>query len=701
MKNILLSALALVTLGACSTTNTTTTNTAKGLDRSIRPSASEAKALKIGDHEEFTLANGMKVFVIENHKLPTISYNLSYDIDPIVEGDKAGYTSMVGDLMEAGTKNRTKEALNEEVDFMGANMGVYSSGAYTSGLSKYNDKLMDILADVTLNPVFPEDELGKKVNEAIEGLKSSSTNADAIMGNVKSLVLYGKGHPYGEFLTEAALKNITLADCKKYYNTYFKPNNALLTIVGDINKADAEKLVNKYFGEWKKGTVPAHTYSKPASPASPKVYVVNKEGAVQSNIQISNLAEIKLGDKDYEAAQVFNQIFGSGFAGRLFQNLREDKEYTYGAYGGIRANKLIGNFSSSAKVRNEVTDSAIEQFMYEINRIRTENVTAKELQNAKNYIAGTFAQSLESSRTIARFAANIDDYKLDKDYFKNYLKRIDAVTVADIKSVANKYMQPNNISILVVGEASEIGEKLARFGDVNYLDIEGNKVDAPKKAETVAAGVTAETVIDKYINAVGGASKINAVKTMKGEYTTKMQGMDILMTNYYAAPNKTKSEIKVVQMGMVVQEMAFDGKQSSMKAQGQNVPVPEDKNKDTEIDSYMIPELVYDKMNVKTTLKGAKMINGSSAYEVVTVYPTGKTKSVFYDVKSGLKLKETSVEKSPQGEVNVVQEYSDYKEINGVMIPHMMKGSQGPQKMEFKLEKVEMNKPISDDTFKL
>lgn len=694
MKNIIISALALFTLGACSTTSTP-------LDRSVRPAASKAKALQIGDHKEFTLENGMKVYVIENHKLPTVSFNLSYDIDPIVEGDKAGYTSMVGDLMEAGTKNRTKEALNEEVDFMGANMGVYSSGAYTSGLSKYNDKLMDILADVTLNPVFPEDELSKKVQEAITGLKSSSTNADAIMGNVKSLVLYGKGHPYGEFMTEAALKNITLEDCKAYYNTYFKPNNALLTIVGDITKEDAEKLANKYFGEWKKGTVPTHAYTKPTEPAKTQVYVVNKEGAVQSNIQISNLAEIKLGDKDYEAAQVFNQIFGSGFAGRLFQNLREDKEYTYGAYGGIRANKLIGNFSSSAKVRNEVTDSAIEQFLYEINKIRDEEVGAEELQNAKNYIAGTFAQSLESSRTIARFAANIDEYKLDKDYFKDYLKRIDGVTAADIKRVANTYMKPNNINIIVVGEASEIGEKLARFGELTYLDIEGNKVAAPKKAGAIEAGVTAETVIANYIKAVGGKSNIIAVKTMKGEYTTKMQGMDIVMTNYFAAPNKTKSEIKVVQMNMVVQEMIFDGKNSKMLAQGQNVPVPADKNKDTEVDSYMIPEMAYDKLNVKTKLAGSKMVNGSSAYEVETTYPSGKVKSVFYDVTSGLKVKESSVEKSPQGEVNIVQEYSDYKKVNNVMIPHTMKGSQGPQKMDFKLEKVEINKTLSDDLFKI
>lgn len=695
MKNIIITALALVTLGACSTTSTP-------LDRSIRPSASEAKALQIGDHKEFTLENGMKVFVIENNKLPTVSFNLSYDIDPIVEGEKAGYTSMVGELMEAGTKNRTKEALNEEVDFMGANMSVYSSGAFTSGLSKYKDKLMDILADVSLNPVFPEDELGKKVKEAIEGLKSSSTNADAIMGNVKSLVLYGKGHPYGEFMTEAALKNITLEDCKQYYTTYFKPNNALLTIVGDITKKDAEKLVNKYFGEWKKGDVPTHSYSTPDSPEKTQVYVVNKEGAVQSNIQISNLAQIKLGDQDYEAATVFNQIFGSGFAGRLFQNLREDKEYTYGAYGGIRANKLIGNFSSSAKVRNEVTDSAIDQFIYEINRIRTENVSAEELQNAKNYIAGTFAQALESSRTIARFAANIDDYKLDKDYYKNYLKRIDAVTIEDIKRVSNKYMKPDNMSIIVVGEASEVGEKLARFGNVNYLDIEGNKVGAPSKMKAVEAGVTIETIFNDYAKAIGGKKVIESIKTISGDYTFKMQGMDVTMSNTFKAPNKTRSEMKVAQMNnAIVQASVFDGTKGSKQMRGQTMASTEDENKVSNIEGRLVPELTYKELGVKTKLLGVKKENNNEVYVIECTYPTGKVLTTTFDTKSGLKLKDTYTESTPQGDFNITQEYLDYKAINGLLWPHKLAGSQGPQKMEMILEKTEVNKTISEDTFKL
>ena len=674
-------------LSACTTTNEAP------LDRSVRPAASEAKELKIGEHEEFTLANGMKVYVIENHKLPTISYSLSFDIDPIYEGKKAGYTSMVGDLMEAGTKNRTKDNLNKEIDFIGANIGAYSQGVYASGLSKYNGKLMDMLADLTLNPVFPEDELKKSITETVTSIKSSSTNADAIMRNVKSVVLYGAKHPYGEFTTEETAKNITIEDVKGYYNSYFKPNNALLTIVGDISKAEAETIVKKHFGSWKKGEVPTHSYSKPAEPSSPQVFLVNKEGAVQSNIQISNVAEVKLGDADYEAIQVFNQIFGSGFAGRLFQNLREDKEYTYGAYGGIRTNKLIGNFSSSAKVRNEVTDSAIEQFLFEINRIRKEPVSAEELKNAQNYLAGTFAQSLESPRTVARFAANISEYKLDKDYYKNYLKRIDAVTVADIQRVATKYLKPGNINIIVVGEALEVGDKLKRFGNLTYLDKDGNKTTAPTKMEKAPEGVTAETVYADYIKAIGGKDAIASIKTMKGDYEMATPQGAIILRNSFEAPNKTKSEIIVPFMNnAVMRTSVFDGTKGSVTSQGKTTESDEKDNVESNIEGRIAPELTYSELGVKSKLLGIKDENGRKLYVIEATYPTGKLLTLMYDTETKLKLKETYTEKTPRGDFNIIQEFAEYKAVNGVLMPHALSGKQGPQPMSMTLKTVEVNK---------
>lgn len=641
-----------------------------GLDRSIRPSAGKAKEVTIGNYAEYALqsGNGMKVFVIENHKLPTLSYSLSLDIDPIVEGDKAGYTSIVGSLLEAGTKTKTKEQLDQEVDFMGANIGASSSGVYASGLSKYKEEMMSILADVTLNPSFPKEEFDKLIKQTLTSIEADAEQPDVISSHIKALTLYGKGHPYGEFETEKTVKNITLEDCKNYYNKYFTPNTAILTIVGDITLDEAKVLVEKNFGAWKIGKeVPTKTYTV-KKPTSPQVTVVNKDGAVQSNITVANVANLKLGDEDYAAVKVLNNIFGSGFSGRLFQNLREDKEYTYGAYGGVNSDKLIGEFSSFAKVRNEVTDSAVEQFLYEINKIRTEDVGAEELQNAKNYIAGTFAQALESPRTLASFAANIERYNLSKDYFKGYLKRIESVTPADVKRVANKYMNPENINIIVVGDAAEVGPKLARFGTVTYLNKEGEKVEAPKDNSDIVSDMTAEKVLAKYIEAIGGKAKLEAVKTIKTEMGAEMQGMQMSMEQSQMAPNK--NALFMSAMGMTLMEQKFDGEKASVKQQGMSQPVPEEMVKEMAITSYLFPELIYAEKGVKTNLKGIKSVKESPAYEVEIIMPSGDKSLTYYDVKSGLKVRETSTEEGPNGPVSASTDFGDYKEVSGIKFPH-------------------------------
>jgi zinc protease len=679
IKHIYIIAAVTGLLAACSTSKKATTSAKipeeikseifeNGLDRSIRPGAGEAKEVTIGNYEEYTLqsGNGMKVFVIENHKLPTLSYSLSLDVDPIVEGKKAGYTSLVGPLLEAGTKTKTKEQLDEQVDFMGANIGANSTGVYASGLSKYKEEMMSILADVTLNPVFPKAEFDKLIKQSLTGLEASAEEPDAIAANIKALTVYGNGHPYGEFETEKSVKNITLDDCKNYYKKYFTPNTAILTIVGDITLDEAKVMVEKNFGAWKSGETVKDKFYTVKQPTSPQVTVVNKNGAVQSNIALANVASLKLGDADYAAVKVLNNIFGSGFSGRLFQNLREDKEYTYGAYGGVSSDKLIGEFSASAKVRNEVTDSAVEQFLYEINTIRNENVGTEELQNAKNYIAGTFAQALESPRTLASFASNIERYNLSKDYFKGYLKRINDVTAEDVKRVANKYMTPSNIHIIVVGDAAEVGPKLARFGTLTYLNKDGEKIDAPKVVE-VNADMTTEKVLANYIAALGGKAKLTGVKTIKTEMAAEMQGMAMTMTQNQMAPNKSAMAMNA--MGMTLMEQKFDGTKASIKQQGQSQPVPEEMVKEMAITSYLFPELIYTEKGVKTNLKGIKTIKDNPAYEVEITMPSGDKSLTYYDVKSGLKVRETSSEEGPEGPVSSSTDFEDYKEFSGVKFP--------------------------------
>ena len=286
-----------------------------------------------------------------------------------------------------------------------------------------------------------------------------------------------------------------------------------------------------------------------------------------------------------------------------------------------------------------------------------------------------------------------------KDYFKNYLKRIDAVTVADIKRVANKYLKPNNLNITVVGEGTEVGDKLARFGELHYIDREGVKTSAPIKSLPIPAGTTAKSVLQDYIKAIGGAEKIKSITSSTSIYSLAMQGMNLKVTNLFATPNKTSTSIEMEGRG-VMQQMIFDGTSAFMKAQGQVIPLPEDQAKNAAIESYFIPELYYTKNGVKTELKGAKTVEGKSAYHIEANYPGGKILNLFYDMETGLKLKSSSTDKTPQGEFESSDVYGDYKAVNGVLIPHTQNSIQGPQKMDMKLESMEVNKPIDAKNFK-
>jgi len=409
------------------------------IDRSKAPEPAAAPPINIGDPAEYTLPNGLKVFVVENHKLPRVSFQLTIDNDPIMETGKVGYSSMAGDMLSAGTKNRTKAQIDEEVDFVGGDLITSSTGLYVSSLKQHTDKVLSIASDIILNPSFPQEELDKKKKQAISSLKNVKTDPNAMMARVKSVLLYGKDHPYGEIQTKSDINNITIEDCKEYYNTYYRPNSAYLVVVGDIKPKKALKLVEEYFGAWQKKDVPKHTYEMVKAPANTRVAFVSKPGAVQSVINVSYPIDLKPGSADEIGVKVMNSILGGGvFSGRLMQNLREDKAFTYGARSGFRANKLVGSFNAFASVRNSVTDSAVTEFLYEMNKIAAEPVTEDELQLVKNNMSGQFALSLESPQTIARFALNIQRYGLPKDYYQTYLQKIESITIKDVQAMAKK-----------------------------------------------------------------------------------------------------------------------------------------------------------------------------------------------------------------------------------------------------------------------
>jgi len=669
------------------------------LDRSIQPKPGPAPEIQLGDYESFELANGLKVFVIENHKLPKVTFRLETVRDPIKEGENAGYISIAGQLLRRGTTTKTKAEIDEAIDFMGASLSTSGQSIYGSSLKKHFSSLMEVISDVVLNSDFKQEELDKIKKQTISNLVAAKEEPTSIAANLRSVLVYGKNHPYGEVTTEESIESISLDMCKDYYTNNFRPNISLLALVGDINVAEAKQLVEKYLGAWEKKEVPTFTYKTPKAPLVRKVAISDRDASVQSVINISYPVNLKKGSDDVIKASIMNTILGGTFSARLMQNLRESKAYTYGSYSRLGSDRLVGNFNASAKVRNEVTDSAVTEIFNEMQRLRDEKVGEVELTRFKNYMTGSFSRALEQPQTIATFALNIEKYDLPKDYYKNYLKKLNAVSADDIQKMAKKYLRPKNSNVIVVGNAKEVASGLKKFstsGKIKYYDNYGVNYDPNVKK--VAEGITVESVIDAYMAAVGGKGKLLSIKDKTTKLKGSMQGTDIILTISTKAPNKLYQEID---FGVGQQKTMFDGVKAKQEAMGQVQEITGDKLEDLKLQSNIHLMFDYAKYNVKTELSGKEDVDGVEAYKIILTYPTGTKRSEYYDVKSGFKIREVSKIKSPQGEFTQIIDLQDYKEVNGLKVPHKMIQTMGPQKLELIVTSTEVNTGLSDALFKV
>ncbi len=669
------------------------------VDRSKAPLPGPAPEIKIGNYESFQLKNGLKVFVVENHTLPRVTYSLVFKHDPILEKGDAGYVEMAGELIGTATKTRTKDQLDEEVDFIGATLNASSSSVYAETLKKYNNKLLDLMSDVVLNSVLKQDELEKLRKQFLSALAAAKTDPSSISDNVANVILYGKDHPYGEIETDKSVNNITLDMCQQYYKTYYRPNTAYLAIVGDITLKEAKPLIKKYFGKWEAADVPSYSYKTPQAPSADEVVLVDRPASVQSVVKVTYPVNLKIGSPDAIKASVMNTVLGGGTY-RLFNNLRETHGYTYGAYSRLSANELVGSFTAYADVRNSVTDSSITQILYEMKRLRDNKVPDNELQRVKNNMTGNFALSLERPETVARFALNIARYDLPKDYYANYLKNVANVTSDDVYQMAQKYIKPEHSYIFVVGKSEAIANSLKKFsadGKIIYYDTDGNIYNPEEKSKALPAGLTGQQVIDNYIKAIGGRENYASINDITEKMSTTVQGMPLTITRYQKAPDKMA--VVVSMNGNVVQKQTFDGEKGKTIMMGNETQVTGDDLEKLKLDSRLDLELNYSKYNVDVKLKGADEVNGKNAYVVDIVYPNGSVTTEYFDEVTGLMLKSETTVDTPQGQITQTTMFDGYRKAGNVLFPYKIKQTIGPQNMDITVDNIEINTGIADDIF--
>jgi len=680
-----------------------TTAMAQTLDRSIKPKPGPAPVINMGDAKTFTLDNGLQVFVVENHKLPRVTYSIILDIDAPSDGKKAGIKDVMGSLITSGTATRTKDQFDLEVDAIGANIGASSEAIYGSALVKHQDKLLELMSDCIINASFKQVELDKLKKQMLSGLSTSANDPEAMLSNISRVLVYGENHPYAEITTEETMAAVNLTDVTKYYRTYFRPNSAYMAIVGDITVDEAKKLVSKYFDKWQKAEVPKVKYPKVPTIEVTDVNFANRAGAVQSVIGIDYPADIKVGTSDAINARVLNSILGGSSQGRLFLNLREDKGWTYGSYSTMSPDDQIGKVSLYVKCRNEVTDSALTEMLSEMNRIRTTKVTDAELQGAINYINGSFAIGLQNPQTIAQYAINTKRYNLPNDYYKNYIKNISAVTADALQATAQKFVLPENAHIIVVGNKSEV-EKLKKFsknGEVKFFDNYGNAT-APLEDKAIE-GVTMQNVLDNYIKAIGGAEAVSGLTSLVSTGTSKIQGMDLTVTETIASPDKY-AMVQAIKTpnGNMEMKTVLNGDKGYKKQMGQEAALTEEEIAEYKVEANFDAMLNPEKYGISYSLMSIQNLDGKDMYLVEKASNNGKKiTEQYYDVASGLLIKEIESTKQGGREMLSIKVYSDYKPVKGskLMKPHTVKVT-GSMAYDVKFNSIKANEKIKETVFK-
>ena len=663
-------------------------------DRS-QPKPGPAPTINIKKPVSFTLPNGLKVLVVEDHKLPRVSFSLQLDNAPYTEGDKKGMDELTGSLMGNGSKTITKDAFNEEIDFLGADINFSTDGASASGLSKYSKRILELMADGSLNPNFTQEEFDKEKDKLIEGLKTQEKNVTVVAGRVENVLVYGKNHPSGEYLSETTINNVSLADVKMHYNTYFVPEHAYLVVIGDVKFKDTKKMVEKLFGSWLKAKAPQVSFSAPSNVQYTQINFVDMPNAVQSEISLVNSINLKLSDPDYFPVIVANQVLGGDFNSYLNMNLREAHGWTYGARSSIGVNKYtVSKFKANSQVRNMVTDSAVVEFIKEIKRIRTEKVTNEALSSVKAGYVGRFVMQVEKPQTIARYALNIETEKLPADFYENFIKNIQAVTADDVMRVMDKYVLADNLRILITGKGADVLPGLEKLKiPIFYFDKFGNPTEKPKMKKAAPAGVTVKTVFDNYINAIGGAKAVAGVKTLFVSGTSEIEDAPAPLAYTSKKDVKGKGLFKLELVGMMeLSKQVIGDKTGYIATQGQKKDLTAEEFAEKKATATTFEELLLaNKADV--TLDGIEPINGADAYAI----KNGKT-TLYYDVKTGLKLMTASTTERNGQKMTSTITYGDYKDVKGVKIPYSIIMSQG-RDIDIKVTDVKINEGVSDADF--
>ncbi len=417
------------------------------------------------DVKRTVLPNGLTVLHSERHNLPIVMVTLFVKASPLDEpDDKAGLANLTAELLTEGTKRRRAADISDEIEFIGASLDASTGSDYISVtlsiLKKDVEKGFDLFSDVLLNPVFPQEELDRK-RELIKGsLRQREEDPSFLAERAFKKEVFGE-HPYGRLVegTVETIGKINREDLRRFHSDYYLPNNSILSVVGDLTSDELNSLIKRYLGTWYKGSIPVGKKNGITELKAKKVIKIDRD-LTQANIVLGHLG-ISRDNPDYYAVSIMNYILGGGgFSSRLMQSIRDEMGLAYDVHSFFVSNKEHGVFQAGVQTRNESANTAIDEILKQMRRIRTESVTDHELSDAKTYLTGSFPRRLDTNRKIADFLASGEFYNLGPDYIERYPDYINSVTKEDVLRVARKYLDPERLVVVVVANQSKANIKI-------------------------------------------------------------------------------------------------------------------------------------------------------------------------------------------------------------------------------------------------
>ena len=674
------------------------------VDRSQIPPSGPDPEIKLGQPYEYELSNGLKLIIVENNKLPRASVNLFIDSQSYSSDGKTGIGSITSSLLGKGTKNILKDDFIEEIDFMGSTLSLYTTGAYGSSLSKYFPRILELLADGLLNPVFDEEEFTKEKDRLLESIKENEKSVTSIARRVGDIIIYGKNHPNAEYTSESSINNISFKDLEPYFKKRFIPNNAYMVIIGDVKAEETKETILDLFSKWEKGEVMTEDITVNNSFDQTEIHFIDMPNAIQSEIRFQNLIEMRKNSPDYISLLVANRILGGEPESRLESKIREDKGYAYYARSNFGSNKYSSTtFNAYTSSRANVTDSSVIELLSEIDKIKKVKVDGQELSDIKAAYFGDFVRDTESPSTIAQYSVDIKIEELDNDYYKNFIKSVNQVTSDDIYKVSNKYFNTDQGAIIIAGKGSELIDKLENITydgkklNINYYDTRGNIINKPNYS--IDDNVSVESIINNHIDAIGGKERLVKVESIQtsGSANLNMQGQSFVLEFYSIKNNQNQSLSTVKAGGMMVQKSVFNKYQGYNEVNGQRILLKDSELETAIIDSALFSELNYDFSTIE--LVGTSVINNEKVYEIKIT----DSKTEYYSIESGLKIKEVQITEVDGNQIVVETTINRYEEINGVLIPseinQVTPALPIPGGITIKFSKIELDVKTSDSDF--